>query len=414
MVEILIRQKDRDTRVETVRSMLDSACGTGGMLSESLDYINRINPKVHLQCHGQEYNAETYAICRANMLMKNQISENINDIRKGNTLSDYQFKGQKFNYVIMNPPFGREWKVEKNEVQDEAGDPQGRFSYGLPPIDDSQMLFLSSAISSLESPEEGNMIGGRITIVHNGSPLSGGDAGSGPSEIRRHILQNDLLDAIIALPKNLFYNTSIGTYIWVLDNNKEEKRKGKVQLIDATNMYNIRKKSVGKKRFDIDREYIDMIVRAYREFSDAKYGQGDKICESKVIDVYDFGFLKASIIVPQLDEEGNPAKNKRGSIIYDKAKTDFEIIPLKGISTSSDNDILRNPEIKRIIEDYMEKEVRPFLKYAEVDMKNIKVGFKIPFNSYFFKPNMPRSSDEILSDITQLNQEISSIMKELI
>ena len=413
MIEILIRPEDMVATKETVRTVLDAACGTGGMLSEATDYMAQKNPKVHLQCHGQEYNPETYAICRANTLMKDPSSRNINDIRKGDTLSNYQFKGKKFNYVIMNPPFGREWKVEEKAVKAEAANPEGRFSFGLPAIGDSQMLFLSSAISSLEEPFEGNMIGGRITIIHNGSPLFTGDAGSGPSEIRRHILENDLLDAIIALPENIFYNTGIGTYIWVLDNNKTEERKGKVQLIDASRMYNIRRKSVGKKRFEIERPYIDIITTAYKEFKDAVYGEGEKTCESKVLDASDFGYVKVGIIAPELDAEGNPKKNAKGKIIYDKSKNDTENIPLGKIELSPGKNLLKDPTVVQRIEEYMDKEVRPYVEYAEINPKKMVIGYEIPFTRYFYKYKAPESSKKIMLEIQDLNGKINDLIRKL-
>lgn len=409
MVEILIRQEDKDSRKEVPRTVLDPACGTGGMLSEFLDYIEKINQKVHLQCYGQEYNPETYAICKANMTIKGKDAK---DIRKGDTLSDYRFKGRKFNYIIMNPPFGREWKVQEKAVKNEAADLNGRFSFGLPPIGDSQMLFLSSAISSLEDPSEGNMIGGRIAIVHSGSPLFAGDAESGPSEIRRHILENDLLDAIIALPENIFYNTGIGTYVWVLDNNKEQKRKGKVQLIDATKMCDLRKKSVGMKRFDINRPYIDIITKAYKEFTDSSYGEGDKICESMIKDASEFGYVKAAIIAPELDENGNPVKNNRGTIVYDKSKNTYETIPLGKMHLEPNADLLKNTDVLKIIGDYLEKEVRPYVKGAEIDLKKTKIGFEIPFSRYFYKYIPPRPSEEILEEIKALNEEMSALIKK--
>lgn len=413
MVEILVCQEDRDATKETARTVLDCACGTGGMLSEMTEYMSTINTKVHLHCSGQEYNPETYAICKANTLMKGNSGMEFWDIRKGDTLSDYQFKGKKFNYVIMNPPFGREWKVEEDAVRREAADPEGRFRYGLPAIGDSQMLFLSSAISSLESPKEGDCVGGRIAIIHNSSPLFVGDAGSGPSEIRRYILENDLLDAIIALPENLFYNTGIGTYIWVLDNNKEERRRGKVQLIDASKMYEIRRRSVGKKRFDIERHHIDTIVEAYRDYSDAVYGDGDKVCESRIADCSEFGYVKISIISPIVDENGTPKKNSKGKIVFEKANNDSETVKLGKIPLSSNKDLLKNPTVRGWIEDYMDKEVRPFIKYAEIDPKKMKIGYEIPFTRYFFRPEIPRPSEDIMGEIHELLGKINDLVKEL-
>jgi type I restriction enzyme M protein len=413
MVELLIRKEDRESKKEIARTIVDQACGTGGMLSEALEYTASINPKIHLQCYGQEYNPETYAICKANMLMKDPRSRNVSEIVKGDTLSNYQFKGKKFNYVIMNPPFGREWKVQEEKVRAEAADSNGRFSIGLPQVSDSQMLFLSSAISTLESPNEGNLTGGRITIVHSGSPLFSGDAGSGPSEIRRHILENDLLDAIIALPENIFYNTGIGTYIWVLDNNKENRRKGKVQFIDARNMYDPRRKNVGMKRFDINRAYIDTIVKAYREFTDSSYEANGKVCESKIIAACDFGYVKLGIIAPELDDDGNPKKNTKGKTIYDKSKNDYETVPLKNIVLSPGKDLLKDPNVRQLIDDHMRKEVLPYVKYAEIDHRKVSVGYEIPFTRYFYKYVPPRPSEDIMAEIQELNCKINDLMRQL-
>jgi len=413
MVEILIRPSDMNASRETIRTILDPACGTGGMLSEASDYIAKKNKKIHLQCYGQEINAETYAICMANTLIKDPTSSTINKIKKGDTLSNYQFKDKKFNYIIMNPPFGGDWKVEEKQVRSEAADPKGRFSHGLPTISDSQMLFLSSAIASMESPYEGNLVGGRIAIVHNGSPLFAGDAGSGPSEIRRYILENDLLDAIIALPENIFYNTGIGTFVWVLDNNKEDRRKGKVQLIDARNMYDARKKNIGMKRFDINRPYIDAIVKAYQEFSDESYDINGKVCESKIFDSCQFGYVKIGIIAPELDAAGNPKKNSRGKIIYDKSKNDTEKIPLRGISLSPKRDLLKDLAVKQLIEEHMQKEVRPYVQFADIDPKKVSIGFEIPFTRHFYKYTPPRPSEEIMAEIEELNAKINDLMQQL-
>lgn len=415
MVDILIRDEDKVIGKETARSILDPACGTGGMLSEAREYMREKNPKINLQCHGQEYNPETYAICRANTLIKDASFRNISTIVKGDTLSNYQFRNQKFNYIISNPPFGREWKIQEKAVKAEAADMEhGRFTFGLPAIGDSQMLFLATAVSAMESPYEGQCVGGRVTIIHNGSALFTGDAGSGPSEIRRYILEHDYLDAIIALPENIFYNTGIGTYIWVLDNNKKDVRKGKVQLIDGRNMYTTRRKSVGNKRVDIDEKAIEIISRAYHEFKDAVYEDNKRSCESKIVDASEFGYVKAAVIAPELDENGNVKTNKRGSVVYDKSKNDTESIPIGKVTLDPKKDLLKDPVIKKTIEDYMDREVRPYVKYAEIDPKKSKVGFEIPFTRYFYKYTPPRPSEEIRQEIAELNAKITELMKELI
>lgn len=415
MVEILIRDEDKIISKKTARSILDPACGTGGMLSEAREYMREKNPAISLQCYGQEYNPETYAICCANTLIKDASFDNVSTITKGDTLSNYQFKGQKFNYIISNPPFGREWKVEEKAVKAEAADLEnGRFTFGLPAIGDSQMLFLATAVSAMESPYEGQCTGGRVTIIHNGSALFTGDAGSGPSEIRRYILEHDYLDSIIALPENIFYNTGIGTYIWVLDNNKKSERQGKVQLIDGRSMYTTRRKSVGNKRVDIDEKAIEIISRAYHEFKDTVYEDGSRACESKIVDASEFGYIKVAVIAPELDEDGNIKTNKRGTVVYDKSKNDTESIPFGKIRLDPHKDLLKDPDVKRMIEDYMEREVRPYVKFAEIDPKKSKIGFEIPFTRYFYMYTPPKPSEEIRQEIAELNVKISELMKELI
>ena len=414
MVDILIRDEDKIIGKETARSILDPACGTGGMLSEAREYMHKMNPKISLQCHGQEYNPETYAICRANTLIKDASFKNISTIVKGDTLSNYQFKNQKFNYIISNPPFGREWKIQEKAVKTEAADIEhGRFTFGLPAIGDSQMLFLATAVSAMESPYEGQCVGGRVTIIHNGSALFTGDAGSGPSEIRKYILEHDYLDAIIALPENIFYNTGIGTYVWVLDNNKKDARKGKVQLIDGRNMYTTRRKSIGNKRVDIDEKAIEIISCAYHEFKDTVYEDGKRSCESKIVDTSEFGYVKVAVIAPELDENGNIKTNKHGSVIYDKSKNDTECIPIGKVILDPKKDLLRDPVIKKTIEDYMGKEVRPYVKYADIDSKKSKVGFEIPFTRYFYKHTPPRPSEEIRAEIAELNAKIAKLMEQI-
>ena len=274
-----------------VKTIYDPACGTGGMLSVSEEYLHELNAATELLAFGQELNDQTFAICKADMLIK---GNDANFIKDGNTLSDDQFEGQKFDYIISNPPFGREWKNEKTKVEAEAKRGfAGRFGAGVPAVSDGQMLFLLSAISKMKEPSDG---GSRIAIIHNGSPLFTGDAGSGPSEIRRYILENDLLEAIIALPNDIFYNTGIATYIWVLSNKKAgTKREGKVQLINANELFERRRKTLGNKRNDISEKQISEITRIFGDFR-----------ENEIRQIYDnayFGYTKITDERPLLDED---------------------------------------------------------------------------------------------------------------
>lgn len=260
MVNILFaNDSDALSGDSDVKTLYDPACGTGGMLSVADEYLHMMNSGVNLLCFGQEINDQTFAICKADILIK---GGDASYIRSGNTLSEDKFSENEFDYIMSNPPFGREWKNEEAAVKAEAKRGYaGRFGPGLPSIGDSQLLFLLTAISKMKSS------GSRVAIIHNGSPLFTGDAGSGPSEIRRYILEHDLLDAIIALPNDIFYNTGIATYIWVLSTSKPRHRVGKVQLINANGMYVKRRKSLGSKRNDIPPEAISRITEIYSEFS---------------------------------------------------------------------------------------------------------------------------------------------------
>lgn len=268
------------------KTIYDPACGTGGMLSVAEEYLHQLNASTELMAFGQELNDQTFAICKADMLIK---GNNADFIKDGNTLSDDQFEGQTFDYVLSNPPFGREWKNEKAAVEAESKRGfAGRFGPGLPAASDGQMLFLLTAISKMKEPKDG---GSRIAIIHNGSPLFTGDAGSGPSEIRKYILENDLLEAIIALPNDIFYNTGIATYIWVLSNKKAgTRREGKVQLINANGLYEKRRKALGNKRNDIPESAIAEITRLYGDFVESKI--------SKIFDTTDFGYTKITVEQP--------------------------------------------------------------------------------------------------------------------
>ena len=337
------------------RTIYDPACGTGGMLSVAEEYLHELNSSTELMSFGQELNDQTFAICKADMLIK---GNNADFIKDGNTLSDDQFEGQKFDYIISNPPFGREWKNEKRVVEDEAKRGfAGRFGAGLPAASDGQMLFLMTAISKMKEPRDG---GSRIAIIHNGSPLFTGDAGSGPSDIRKYILESDLLEAIIALPNDIFYNTGIATYIWVLSNKKAgTRREGKVQLINANGLYEKRRKALGNKRNDIPESAIAEITQIYGDFRETEI--------SKIFNNDDFGYTKITVERPLRDENGELIL-KNGKKQPDTSLRDTENVPL------TEN-----------IQDYFKREVLPFAPDAWIDEKKSKVGYEIPFTRYFYK-----------------------------
>ena len=287
MVNLLFADDDELlTRPGVVKTLLDPACGTGGMLSVAEDYLRELNPQARLLVFGQEVNAETYATCRADMLIKGQEADNI---RFGNSFDDDQHSGQRFDYLLANPPFGVEWKMVADTIRDEhaAQGFAGRFGAGLPRINDGSFLFLQHMISKMKRPDEG---GARLAIVFNGSPLFTGGAGSGESEIRRWIIENDMLEAVVALPDQLFYNTGISTYFWVLTNRKTPRRRGTVQLIDARDSFTKMRKSRGQKRKEISAEQIDDITRIYGAFEEGP--------RSKTFPNESFGFLRVTVERP--------------------------------------------------------------------------------------------------------------------
>ena len=365
------------------RTIYDPACGTGGMLSVAEEYLHELNSSTELMSFGQELNDQTFAICKADMLIK---GNNADFIKDGNTLSDDQFEGQKFDYIISNPPFGREWKNEKRVVEDEAKRGfAGRFGAGLPAASDGQMLFLMTAISKMKEPRDG---GSRIAIIHNGSPLFTGDAGSGPSDIRKYILESDLLEAIIALPNDIFYNTGIATYIWVLSNKKAgTRREGKVQLINANGLYEKRRKALGNKRNDIPESAITEITQIYGDFRETEI--------SKIFNNDDFGYTKITVERPLRDENGELIL-KNGKKQPDTSLRDTENVPL------TEN-----------IQDYFKREVLPFAPDAWIDEKKSKVGYEIPFTRYFYKYQAPQPSAEIMAEILELEKELEGSLQEV-
>lgn len=365
------------------KTIYDPACGTGGMLSVAEEYLHELNKSTELLAFGQEINDQTFAICKADMLIK---GNNADYIKDGNTLSDDQFEGNTFDYIISNPPFGREWKNEKTKVEAEAKRGfAGRFGAGLPAASDGQMLFLMTAISKMKEPAQG---GSRIAIIHNGSPLFTGDAGSGSSNIRKYILENDLLEAIIALPNDIFYNTGIATYIWVLSNKKAgTKREGKVQLINANGLFEKRRKALGNKRNDIPESAIAEITRLYGDFRESEI--------SKIFDNEDFGFTKITVERPLRDENGELVL-KKGKKQPDSSLRDTESVPLK-----------------EDIDEYFKREVLPFAPDAWIDTKKSFVGYEIPFTRYFYKYEAPKPSAEIMAEILEIEKDLNGSLAEV-
>lgn len=389
MTELLVSpEKDEIVRSGCYKTAYDMAMGTSQMLGCLTERLQEINPQAELTCFGQEFNPETYAIAKSDMLIK---GGNASGMKYGDTLSDDAFAGYEFDYIISNPPFGIDWKREKDAVEKEAKlGYDGRFGPGLPSISDGQMLFMLNGVKKLK---EGS---GRMAIIQNGSSLFTGDAGSGPSEIRRYLICEDLVDAIVQLPTDLFYNTGIATYIWLISKGKSEKRAGKVQLIDASKCFVKRRKNIGNKRVDLDDACIRMIVTAYNEFEDKAYAEGALAVESKVFANDFFGFTKVTVETPVCDEAGKPIL-KKGKPQPDKTKSDSEIIPL------CEN-----------IEEYFAKNVLPYNPVAYMDRSKDKIGYEIPFTRLFYKFTPPRSSDEIFAEFKALSEEETDLMKKIL
>lgn len=389
MTELLVSpEKEEIVQNGCYKTAYDMAMGTSQMLGCLAERLKEINPQAELTSFGQEFNPETYAIAKSDMLIK---GGNVSGMKYGDTLSDDAFAGYEFDYIISNPPFGIDWKREKDAIEREAKlGYEGRFGPGLPSISDGQMLFMLNGVKKLK---EGS---GRMAIIQNGSSLFTGDAGSGPSEIRRYLICEDLVDAIVQLPTDLFYNTGIATYIWLISKGKEGKRAGKVQLIDASKCFVKRRKNIGNKRVDLDDACIRMIVTAYNEFKDKAYAEGALAVESKVFANDFFGFTKVTVETPVCDEEGKPIL-KKGKPQPDKAKSDSEIIPL------SEN-----------IDEYFAKNVLPYNPVAYMDRSKDKIGYEIPFTRLFYKFTPPRSSDEVFAEFKTLTTEETDLMKEIL
>lgn len=390
---IFIEDDDILSKPGVVRTIYDPTAGTGGMLSVAGEYLAEHNPSARLTVFGQELNPESYAICKADMLIKGQ---DVSNIVLGNTLSEDGLTSQKFDYMLSNPPFGVEWKKVEKEIRKEHEQQgfNGRFGPGLPRVSDGSMLFLLHLLSKMRLESEG---GSRFAIVLNGSPLFTGGAGSGESEIRKYVLENDLVEAIIGLPTDMFYNTGISTYIWVVSNRKPQARKGKVQLIDASAMWEKMRKSLGSKRKQISDQQIDEITRLFGDFAEAEL-DGKPV--SRIFDNEDFGYYSVTVERPLRDENGNivlATKGKlKGKPQPDAALRDIENIPYK-----------------EDIKEYFKREVLPHAADAWIDPEKTKVGYEIPFNRHFYVFTPPRSLEEIDADLKKTTDKILEMIKGL-
>ena len=368
-------------------TVYDMAMGTSQMLSCMEERIHALDAEAEVTCFGQEFNPSTFAIAKADMMIR---GGDPNNMRFGDTLSEDQFKGYTFDRIISNPPFGIDWKREQKAVEAEAklGD-EGRFGAGLPKISDGQQLFVLNGIAKLAED-------GKMAIIQNGSPLFAGDAGSGPSNIRQYILENDWLEAIVQLSVGQFMNAGIATYIWVINKNKPSYRMDKVQLIDASHCYEQRRKPIGDKRFDITDYCRDLIVTAYGEFEDKVYGDKDGIyCESRIFDAVEFGYNKITVERPLRDENDNVVM-KKGKPVPDTSLRDTENVPLN-----------------EDIDAYFAREVLPYAPDAWIDKSKTKVGYEIPMTRYFYEYQAPESADSIMERITALEQDINSTLNKL-
>ncbi|MBN1599047.1 MAG: SAM-dependent DNA methyltransferase [Bacteroidales bacterium] len=386
MVHLLFAEDDDIFKEGTIKEMYDPACGTGGMLSIAEDYFKAHNnsPSSQLNLYGQELNPESYAICKADMMIKGQ---NPGNIKQGNSFTQDGLSNEKFHYMLSNPPFGVNWKKVQSEIQDEYEKLgfAGRFGAGLPSVSDGSLLFLLHMISKMKDPKDG---GSRLAIVFNGSPLFTGGAGSGVSSIRKWIIENDLLEGIVALPDQLFYNTGISTYVWVLSNRKSKKRQGKIQLVNATSYFQKMKRSLGNKRNEISDKQIEKITRIYCEYKDGEY--------SKIFDREDFGYTRVQVDRPQKDEKGNILTDAKKNPKPDSSLRDYENVPLK-----------------QDIEEYFKQEVLPHVPDAWMDRTNDKIGYEINFTRYFYKYQPLRSLEEIRADILKLEKETVRSIKSI-
>ena len=385
MVNLLFTADDAAlVKPGVVRSIYDPAAGTGGMLAVAEEHIRGLNPQAKLSLFGQELNDESYAICKADMLIKGY---DVDQIIAGNTLSNDGHTGKRFDYMLSNPPFGVEWKKIEKEIkkeQEQKGH-NGRFGPGLPRISDGSLLFLLHLLSKMRSTHEG---GSRVAIVLNGSPLFTGGAGSGESNIRKWVIENDWLEAIVALPTDMFYNTGIATYIWILSNHKTAERKGKIQLINASSLFQKLRKSLGSKRKELNAAHIAEITHLYGAFTETP--------QSKIFRNAEFGYTTITVERPLRTDQGKIEKDKKGQPKADSSLRDTENVPL------TDD-----------IEAYFKREVLPHVPDAWIDDSKSKVGYEIPFTRHFYVYTPPRALEEIDRDLLKVSTEIMALLNEI-
>jgi type I restriction enzyme M protein len=388
MVKILfLFDLDILTKKGITKTMFDCCSGTGGMLSVAEEYLLELNPDARLEVFGQELNPESYAICKADLMIKGQ---NASNIKKGNSISEDKFANQTFDYQITNPPFGVKWEKFAKLVKEEYEQlgHGGRFGAGLPSVSDGSFLFLMHLMSKMKPADQG---GSRLAIVFNGSPLFSGSPSKTKNEssIRQWIIENDFLEAVIALPNQLFYNTGISTYIWIISNRKPENRKGKVQLINGVDFFKKMSKSLGDKRNELSDEHIAQITKIYGDF---KEGEHSKIFENKA-----FGYAKVTVERPERNAKGQVVTDKKGNPKPDSSLRDTENIPLL-----------------MDVQEYMEKEVLPHVPDAWIDHSKTNIGYEINFTKYFYQYKPLRSLDDIRKDIMAIEQETDGLLKEVI
>jgi type I restriction enzyme M protein len=373
--------KEKLSDPNKIISVYDPCCGTGGMLTIGKDWVHEnINKEVDVNLFGQELNPQTYSICKSDFLITDEEPDNI---KLGSTLTNDQHSdgNRKFDYMITNPPFGVSWKSEQKKILNESSEYGGRFSVGTPRSSDGSLLFLQHLISKMETQ------GSRIGIVFNGSPLFTGDSGSGESEIRKWIIENDWLESVVSLPDQLFFNTGISTYIWIVTNKKKPERKGKVQLIDGSSFYKSMKKSLGSKRKFIEDSQIEQLLQNYQNFEENEH--------SKIFDNEFFGYTKITIEQPKV-ENGEIVRDKKGNPKPDSKLRDSERVP-----KSQD------------IEQYFTREVEPHLPNSWIDFDKSKVGYEINFTKYFYQYKSLRSSEDITRDLLELDKESENLLNQI-